>query len=86
MENIVRTWQDVELTEAEFNGLTEAELELTEGQLGLICGAQGTATAPIGSGITIFSVILPLHTTIALDPGGIATVAARDGHTVVTLN
>jgi hypothetical protein len=67
MDNIVHTWEEIELTEAEFNRLTEVEFELTDVQLGAICGGMGTVMGDIfgnivyipatvnGSGIAINS-------------------------------
>ena len=38
MDNIARNFEEIESTEAAFNGLREAELELTDAQLELIYG------------------------------------------------
>ncbi len=48
MDHIVRALEDSELTEAEFNGFGEAELELTDTQLELIYGGCG-GSCPISS-------------------------------------
>jgi hypothetical protein len=53
MDNMVRTCGDVGPAETEFNGLREAELELTDAQLGLIyggCGGSCLADQPAAEG------------------------------------
>jgi len=51
MENIVRTWEEIELT--------EAELELTDAELEGIYGAGATDGSPLNTAGTCFSI--PVH-------------------------